>query len=59
INSIVEVYRKRYPSVKVILTGGYSGWFSRDIKCDMKRRYLTLEGLGMVMYERCREGRNL
>jgi len=53
IDSIVYLYKKKYPSAKVILTGGWSKRFSRYIKFDSLKRYLTLEGLGMVLYERC------
>ncbi|MCX8082640.1 MAG: type III pantothenate kinase [bacterium] len=50
INSIVSVYKKRYPSVKVVLTGGGSKEFNKGIEFDIMRKYLGLEGLGMVLY---------
>jgi len=58
INSIVYAYKKKYPSAKVILTGGWSKRFSRYVEFDCLKRYLTLEGLGMVLYERCEKSGN-
>jgi len=57
INSIVAVYKKRYPDAKIILTGGGSEEFRMDIEFDIMRRYLALEGLGMVLYERYEKDR--
>ncbi|MCM8821016.1 MAG: type III pantothenate kinase [Candidatus Omnitrophica bacterium] len=61
INGVVSVYKKRYPSTKVILTGGWSREFRRDIEFDIIKRHLALEGLGMVLYERYEKdrGKNL
>ncbi|MCM8830425.1 MAG: hypothetical protein NC824_05450, partial [Candidatus Omnitrophica bacterium] len=57
INGVVSVYKKRYPSTKVILTGGGSREFRMDIEFDIIKRHLALEGLGMVLYERYEKDR--
>ncbi|MCM8777669.1 MAG: type III pantothenate kinase [Candidatus Omnitrophica bacterium] len=57
INNIVALYKKRYPSANVILTGGGCREFSMDIEFDIMRKHLALEGLGMVLYERYEKDR--
>lgn len=52
INNVVALYKRKYPYVKVILTGGGSEGFKRDIEFDIARKHLALEGLGIVLYER-------
>lgn len=52
INNVVEAYKKKYPSVRVLLTGGGDMKFIRNITFDMEKKHLALEGLGMVLYEK-------
>ncbi len=53
LKNILDIAFRKYPSARLVLTGGGSGMFANRLNREKKiRRNLTMEGLGMVLKER-------